>query len=295
MSSEKRSVRRNRLIAYSFLLPNIVGYLIFILIPVIFSFFLGFVDWNGFNPPKFIGFDNYIRLFSDDAFNISFWNTIWFTLLSVPIKLFLSLLIAVALNKGIRAVKWFRTAVFLPYISATIAVAVVWQLLFNPSKGPINSFLYSIGIENPPGWLTSTTWALPAVALVGIWQTIGYYMIIYLAGLQGIPKHLYEAADIDGAGAVTKFFKITIPSLSPVIFFTVVISMINTFKTFDLIYIMTLGGPGRSTNVLVYTIYDVAFKRFELGYAAAISYVLFAIIFIFTLLQFRLQKKWADN
>ncbi|WP_197713563.1 carbohydrate ABC transporter permease [Lederbergia lenta] len=292
---KSKVVRRNRLIAYTFLLPNILGFLIFILIPVIASFVMSFTTWNGFGKIEFIGLENYKNLFFDENFRISFINSILFTVISVPITLFLSVLIAIALNKGIRFVKVFRTAVFLPYVTATIAVAAVWQLIFNPSMGPINGFLMTLGIDNPPGWLSSPSWALVSVSIVYIWHSIGYYMILFLAGLQGIPNYLYEAADLDGAGAVSKFFNVTLPMLSPIVFFTTIIGVINSFKVFDLIYILTNGGPGRSTHVLVYDIYNTAFKQFEYGYASSMAYVLFMLILLFAFFQFKGQKKWGNE
>ncbi|MEC2158345.1 carbohydrate ABC transporter permease [Virgibacillus halodenitrificans] len=286
--------RKNRLVAYAFLLPNIIGFLVFIFIPVIASFLMSFTSWNGFGQIEFIGFENYVNLIHDPNFRISFINSILFLLISVPITLFLSMVAAVALNKGIRFVKVFRTAVFLPYVTATVAVAAVWQLVFNPTMGPINGFLSSIGIDNPPGWLTSPEWALFSVSIVYIWHSVGYYMVLYLAGLQSIPKNLYEAADIDGAGPISKFFNVTIPMMSPIIFFTTIIGVINSFKVFDFIFVLTDGGPGRSTHVLVYDIYNTAFKQFEYGYASAMAYVLFLLILIFTFLQYQGQKKWNN-
>ncbi|MBS4206885.1 sugar ABC transporter permease [Bacillus sp. FJAT-50079] len=292
---KSKVVRRNRLIAYTFLLPNILGFLVFIFIPVIASFAMSFTSWNGFGKIEFIGLQNYKNLLSDANFRISFINSILFTLISVPITLFLSVLIAVALNKGIRFVKVFRTAVFLPYVTATIAVAAVWQLIFNPSMGPINGFLTTIGIDNPPGWLSSPSWALVSVSIVYIWHSIGYYMVLFLAGLQGIPNYLYEAAELDGAGPVSKFFNVTVPMLAPVLFFTTIIGVINSFKVFDLIYILTGGGPGRSTHVLVYDIYNTAFKQFEYGYASSMAYVLFMLILLFAFIQFKVQKSGFDQ
>ncbi|WP_240941231.1 sugar ABC transporter permease [Paenibacillus sp. HB172176] len=291
---QRSMTQRNRISGYLFLLPNIIGFAIFVFLPVIASFFLSFMNWNGFGAMKFVGLDNYARLLKDENFKISFMNSIIFTLVSVPFTLFLSLIVAVWLNAGIKFVKWFRTAVFLPYITATIAVAVIWQLLLNPTMGPINGILSSIGFNHPPGWLSSPQWALLSVALVYIWNSIGYYMVLYLAGLQGVPEHLYEAADIDGAGSISKFFHITLPMLSPVIFFTIIIGVINSFKVFDLIFVLTQGGPGRSTQVLVYTIYNVAFKQFDFGYASAMAYILFLLILVFSYLQFRGQKKWVN-
>lgn len=291
---KSKTIRRNRIIAYTFLLPNIIGFLVFILIPVIASFFMSFTSWNGFGVVEFIGLDNYKQLLKDDNFKISFFNSILFMVISVPITLFLSMLIAVALNQGIRFVKVFRTAVFLPYVTATIAVAAVWQLIFNPTMGPINGVLMNFGIDQPPGWLSSPTWALVSVSIVYIWHSVGYYMVLFLAGLQNIPDYLYEAAELDGAGPISKFFNITVPMLSPILFFTTIIGVINSFKVFDLIYVLTGGGPGRSTHVLVYDIYNTAFKQFEYGYASAMAYVLFLLILVISIIQFRGQKKWVN-
>jgi multiple sugar transport system permease protein len=291
---KSKTIKRNRIIAYTFLLPNIIGFLVFILIPVIASFFMSFTSWNGFGVIEFIGIDNYKQLLKDENFKISFFNSILFMVISVPITLFLSMLIAVALNQGIRFVKVFRTAVFLPYVTATIAVAAVWQLIFNPTMGPINGVLMNLGIDQPPGWLSSPTWALISVSIVYIWHSVGYYMVLFLAGLQSIPDYLYEAAELDGAGPISKFFNITVPMLSPVLFFTTIIGVINSFKVFDLIYVLTGGGPGRSTHVLVYDIYNTAFKQFEYGYASAMAYVLFLLILVISIIQFRGQKKWVN-
>ncbi|MFP7299789.1 carbohydrate ABC transporter permease [Neobacillus niacini] len=291
---KSKTIRRNRFIAYTFLLPNIIGFLLFILIPVIASFFMSFTSWNGFGVVEFIGLDNYKQLLKDENFKISFFNSILFMVISVPITLFLSMLIAVVLNQGIRFVKVFRTAVFLPYVTATIAVAAVWQLIFNPTMGPVNGVLMNLGIDQPPGWLSSPAWALISVSIVYIWHSVGYYMVLFLAGLQNIPDYLYEAAELDGAGPISKFFNITVPMLSPVLFFTTIIGVINSFKVFDLIYVLTGGGPGRSTHVLVYDIYNTAFKQFEYGYASAMAYVLFLLILVISIIQFRGQKKWVN-
>lgn len=293
-TKKSTTIRRNRITAYTFLLPNIIGFLLFILVPVIASFFMSFTSWNGFGDIEFIGLDNYVQLLKDENFKISFLNSILFMVISVPVTLFLSVLIAVILNQGVRFVKVFRTAVFLPYVTATIAVAAVWQLIFNPTMGPINGMLMKLGIDQPPGWLSSPSWALISVSIVYIWHSIGYYMVLFLAGLQSIPDYLYEAADLDGAGPISKFFRITLPMLSPVLFFTTIIGVINSFKVFDLIYVLTGGGPGRSTHVLVYDIYNSAFKQFEYGYASAMAYVLFLLILLISIVQFIGQKKWVN-
>lgn len=294
MKKRKKIKKSNRLTGYLFLLPNICGFLIFTLIPVIISFGLSFTNWDGFREIEFVGISNFIEMFQNKTFQISFINTLYFMIFSVPMTLILALLVAIALKEKIKGLKVFRTAFFLPYLSATVAVAVVWQLIFHPAMGPLNAFLQTIGFNNPPRWLSSSDWALIAVIIVSIWKFIGYYMVIFLAGLQGIPDYLYEAAEIDGASKLQQFFKITIPMLSPTIFFSLIIAIINSFKVFDQIYILTEGGPGRATNVLAYTIYNEAFVKYKFGYASAMAYVLFIMIMIVTLIQFRGQKKWVN-
>lgn len=285
---------RNAIKGYLFLVPNIIGFAIFTFIPIVASFVLSFTSWDGFGEQEFIGIDNFVKLFSDDIFRVSMWNTLVFTLVSVPVTLIIALAVAILLNKGIKGIKIVRAAFFLPYITAAIAVAVVWQLLYHPTLGPINQFLMTIGVDNPPKWLSATSTAMASVIIMYIWKMIGYYMIIFLAGLQGVPKQLYEAAQIDGANAWEKFTNVTLPMLSPVVFFTLIIALINSFKVFTEIYALTGGGPGHSTNVLVYNIYVEAFQKYNLGYASAMSYVLAIIIVTITIIQFRGQKKWVN-
>lgn len=294
---EKRKMNlktKNALVGYSFLLPNIVGFCIFTFIPIIVSLVLSFTNWDGFGEIQFVGLQNYTSLFSDHIFKTSLTNSVVYTLGYVPITLILALLVAMLLNKGVKGIKFFRAAFFLPHVTAALAVAVVWQLLYHPTAGPINQFLMSIGIENPPKWLSSSQTSMYGVILMSIWKGIGYYMIIFLAGIQGIPGHLYEAAQIDGANKWHQFKNITIPMLSPVIFFTSIIAIINSFKVFTEVYALTGGGPGNSTNILVYNIYVEAFQKYRLGYASAQSYVLCLIIVIITVIQFRGQKKWVN-
>lgn len=298
MEAKKRKgmslTTKNAIKGYGFLLPNIIGFTIFTFIPIVASFVLSFTDWDGFGELKFIGFNNFIQLFSDEIFKVSMWNTLVFTAVSVPITLVLALLVAMLLNKGIKGIRIVRAAFFLPYITAALAVAVVWQLLYHPTLGPINQALMAMGVDNPPRWLSSTSTALISVIIMYIWKMTGYYMIIFLAGLQGIPKQLYEAADIDGASKWEAFRNVTLPMLSPVVFFTSIIALINSFKVFTEVYALTNGGPGHATNVLVYNIYVEAFKKYNLGYASAMSYVLCSIIIIITIIQFRGQKKWVN-
>lgn len=285
---------RNTLTAYSFILPNFIGFLIFTFVPVVISIGLSFMEWDTANPAKFVGLSNFKRLFSDETFRISLVNTIYYTFATVPLTLVCALLLAILLNKGIRGVKVFRAVFFMPYITSIVAIAVVWNMLLHPTMGPINEFLKWIGIQNPPGWTASTEWAMPAVIITSIWRSVGYYMVIYLAGLQGIPGELYEAATMDGANWWNKFKSITLPMLTPTTFFILVMLTINSFKVFDLILIMTAGGPGRSTNVLVYHIYNQAFINFKFGYSSAIAMVLFGLVLGITLIQFKLEEKWVS-
>ena len=195
------------------------------------------------------------------------------------------------LNRKLRGVRFFRTAMFFPYITSLVAVAVVWNMLFNPTLGPINQFLTFLGVDNPPGWTSSSDWAMPAVIITSVWRDMGYYMILYLAGLQTIPQEYYEAAEVDGANAWQRFWNITIPSLRPTTFLVLIMVTVARFKVFDLIVVMTGGGPGRSTLVLSQLIYREGIAENHFGYSSAISLVLFVIVLVFTVLQFRLQQR----
>ncbi|MCH4191682.1 MAG: sugar ABC transporter permease [Butyrivibrio sp.] len=293
-SKVKIKYRRSEVISgYLFILPSLIIFVTFMIIPIFMGLYISLTDYDGFKTMNFIGLKNYADMFKDSYFQVSFKNNILYTLFTVPGTLILSLLLAVAVNKGIKGSPVFKTVFFFPYITSMVAVGIIWTLLFNPTVGPINSFLKSVGISNPPGWLLSTKSALPAVMIVTIWKWAGYYMIIFLAGLQGIPKQLYEASEVDGASGITRFFHITLPLLSPTTFLILILLIINSFQVFDLINIMTEGGPGRATNVLVYRIYQEGFKYMHFGYASAEAYFLFAIILIITGIQFWGQKKWV--
>lgn len=290
----KRSLLKNDLIAYSFLLPNLLGFAIFTMAPIAFSFLLALTKWDGANEARFAGLDNFVQLLSDETFRISTFNTFYYVLGVVPLTLACSLGLAVLLNGKLLGRNVFRSIMFFPYVASLVAVAVIWNMIFHPTMGPVNYFLYSLGIQDLPGWSASVEWAMPTVIMASIWKGMGYYMIIYLAALQGIPTYLYEAAEIDGAGPWKRFWKITLPMLTPATFFVVMMLTINSFKVFDLIYVMTGGGPGRATNVLVYQIYKAAFIEFDFGYSSAIALVLFAIVLVITLVQFRMEKKWVS-
>lgn len=276
------------------MLPNFLGFFIFTLIPVVCAFGLSFMEWDSANPMVFVGFKNFAKLATDETFKISFWNTIYYAVLSVPLTMVLSLILAIILNNKIKGVGIFRAIFFFPYVTSLVAIAVVWNMLFHPTLGPINQFLMAIGIKNPPGWTASVEWAMPALIIVNIWRNAGYYMVMYLAGLQGIPRELYEAATVDGANGWQRFRKITLPMLTPTTFFVSIMLTISCFKVFDLVQVMTDGGPGRATNVLVYHIYNQAFMNFKFGYSSAISMVLFAVVIIITIIQFQFEKKWVN-
>jgi len=272
------------------LLPNILGFLAFTLIPVLGSFMLSFTSWDMLSPVKWVGVDNYASLIKDETFIKVFWNTIYFAGVSVPLGMVISLLLAVALDRDIRFKKFYRAAYFLPVVSSMVAVAVVWQFIYNPEYGLLNYFLGMLGITGP-NWLTSTSWAMPAVILTSIWKNVGFNMLIFLAGLQGISESYYEAAELDGARWHHKFWYVTVPLLSPTTFFVTVMSFIGSFQVFDTVFLMTQGGPARSTSVIVHYLYENAFKYFNMGYASAMAYVLFFMMFIVTVIQFWYQKK----
>jgi multiple sugar transport system permease protein len=252
------------------------------------------MNWDGANKISWAGLDNFAQLFRDTTFRIALGNTIIYAAVTVPLTMVVALGLALLLNLPIRGRNLFRTTFFFPYVASLVAVAVVWNMIFNPAAGPVNQLLMSLGVQNPPRWTASVDWAMPTVILASVWKGMGYYMLIYLAGLQSIPTSLYEAASVDGASAWQKFRYITLPMLTPATFFVSIMCTIAAFKVFDLILVMTDGGPGRATNVLVIQIYNTAFKEFRFGYSSAIAMVLFAIVLIVTLIQFRGEKRWVN-
>lgn len=273
--------------------PALVGTFIFIIIPVIGSFTISLTRWNLISSPKFVGLDNYIKLLSDQLFYDVLITTFIYAVSVVIFSIAIPLILAVALNEKIKFLTAFRTAYFLPVITPMIVAAIVWSWIFDPNNGILNFMLTQIGVNNPPLWLFDDKWSLIAIIIVSVWKNIGYNMVIFLAGLQGIPESLYEAAKIDGANTIKKLWHITIPMLTPTIFFVCIMSTISAFQVFDLIYLMTEGGPENSTMVIVYWLFKNAFEFFKLGYASSIAYVLFVIILILTLIQWKLRKKWV--
>ena len=294
MKKQNRRDLQENLIAYSFILPNLIGFTLFTLIPMVFAFILSFMNWDGANAITFAGIDNFKRLLTDETFMISLKNTFAYALGTVPFTMAASLSLALLLNQPLKGRNIFRVINFFPYVSSLVAAAVVWNMIFHPTMGPVNEVLRLLGVKHPPRWSTDKDWAMITVIMASIWKNMGYYMILYLAALQGIPAYLYEAANIDGAGAWEKFRFITVPMLTPTTFFVSIMLTINCFKVFDLIKVMTDGGPGRATNVLVTHIYNTAFKEYSFGYSSAISMVLFVIVLLVTVIQFRAEKKWVS-
>ncbi len=296
MKSHQMKAIRSNLIGYSFILPNLIGYAIFVFIPVIFSFVLSVMKWDGSRAPmEFVGLSNFVQIFNDRIFVQSFIHTIQYALLTVLPTLVLALLLAVLLNHKLKGIAVFRTALYFPYIASIVAVGAVWNMLFQPDFGPINEFLRFIGISKPPRWVVDVKWAMVAISVVSVWKYMGYYMIVYLAALQGISGSLYEAAGIDGANGFQKLRYITIPMLTPTTFFVLIMLTIQCFKVFDLVYVMTGGGPGNATKTLVNYIYEKAFTSWEFGPASAGALVLFSVVLIVTLIQFAGEKKWSKD
>lgn len=276
----------NAFMGWVFILPALAGVIVFIIIPVIASFGLSFTDWNLLNVPQFAGFQNYIDIFSDRLFGKILLNTFVYAISTSVFAVIIPLILACIINSKIRGSEFFKTAYFLPFVTPMIVIAIIWQWIFDPNIGILNQFLH-IHIN----WLYDAKFAMPAIIIVSVWKLIGYNMIIFLSGMSVLNQSLLEASKIDGANSFDRFRFVIVPLLSPTIFFVVVITCISSFQVFDLVYMMTQGGPLDSTNVLVYAVYKNAFEYFKIGKASAIAYVLFAIIFCLTLVQWKLRKK----
>ena len=279
--------------AYLFLLPWLLGLVLLLGFPIIASIFLSLNEWNLMNPPTWVGLGNYQYMFADKDFYHSLGVTLKYLLISVPLYLVAAMALALLLNQRLRGMYVFRTILFAPSVIAGTAVAVMWSMLLNPDLGVVNQILKAIGIANPPRWLASNDWAIPAVVLMGLWG-IGGGTIIYLAGLQNIPPHLYEAADIDGANFVQKFFNITLPLLTPTIFFELITGLVGAFQVFDVAYI--LSGRGARRGALLFyllNLYDEGFRNSRYGYASALAWVLVIIATVSILITFRLSERFV--
>lgn len=279
--------------AYFFLLPWLLGLVIFLGFPVIASILLSMTEWNLLNPPVWVGLENYIKMFADRDFYHSMGVTLKYLVISVPVYLVAALGLALLLNSKIKGMYFFRTVMFMPSVIAGTAVAVMWSMLLNPDLGVVNQVLRAIGIANPPRWLASNDWAVPAVILMGLWS-IGGGTIIYLAGLQNIPPHLYEAAVIDGANPWQKFTNITLPMLTPTIFFQLITGLVGAFQVFDVAYV--LSGRGARRGALLFyllNLYNEGFRNSRFGYASALAWVLVILATVAIIITFRTSERWV--
>lgn len=290
--------RREAGIFYALVSPWIIGFLIFTVVPMAVSLYLSLTQWNVLTPPKFIGLDNYVTMFTKDPeFYQSLKVTITYVITSVPLRILTALFLAILLNEATRFIGFFRTAFYIPSIVASVAAAVLWQWIFNPRFGPLNGFLRTLGIQGP-NWLSDPNTALAALVIMSVWG-VGAEMLIFLAGLKSIPQQLYEAAEVDGAGRWTRFFRITLPMLSPTIFFNLIMSMIGSFQTFDSAFVIStaragqIGAPLKSTLFYLLHLYDEGFGSLNMGYASALAWVLFVIILAVTYVINRSSKRWV--
>ena len=282
---------KNWLNVLLFLSPSVIGFLVFLLLPSLASTVLSLTEWSVVSPPSFVGLANYITLVSEDPiFWLSLRLTFYYAALSIPLSIVGSLVLALAVNQPLRGIAVFRVIYFIPVVSSMVAVAMIWRWLYAMDYGLINLGLMRLGLEQVP-WLSSGRFVIPAVVLMSVWKGLGYGMVIYLAGLQGIPAHLYDAAKIDGAGRWQSFWNVTLPLLSPTHFFMLVTSVIGSFQVFDSIYLMTQGGPGNSSRVYSFYLYQQAFSYQHMGYASAMAWILFLIIFVITLIQVRYMQR----
>ena len=286
-------LKRRKMWGWIFVAPQLIGLVIFALIPLIMSFGISFNEWDGIAPTmKFVGFSNYIRQFANEDFKKSLLNTVIYSIMFIPLDLVLALALALAVQK-IKGKTLYRLFYFMPVVTGSVSVGVIWTWILNGDFGLLNTVLAAIGIEGPK-WLTDTRWVLPSIVLVSVWWNVGYNMVLLLAGLQNIPESYYEAAKIDGAGKWQIFKSITIPMLSPTLFFVLIMTMISSFQVFDQAFVMTSGGPVKASYTFVYHIYQNAFVDFKMGQACASSVILFFIILIITLIQMYGSKRWEN-
>lgn len=292
------------LTASPFLLPSLIGMLIFSVLPLIISGLISLTDWNGlaaltapgFFQEHFIGLENYKKILSSAEFWRTLGNTAEYIILYIPLMLAASLLVATLLSQARRGIGFFRVVYYIPVLTSWVAASLIWKTVLSPQYGALNGILSIFGIQGP-GWLTDEKWAMPAIVLVSVWKDMGFFGLILLSGVVGINKTYYEAADLDGANGWVKFTRITLPLLTPSIFYVLIVGMINAFQLFPQIMIMTGGGPNGATQVMVERIYNYGFRYYRMGYASAFSWILFAIIMVFTAIQMKGQERWVhyDN
>jgi multiple sugar transport system permease protein len=281
-----------RAVILLFLAPSLIPLLLFTVGPMLAALGLSLAQWNLLGPPAVAGLDNYARLLGDADFHGAVVNTVFFVVGYLPLVIVGGMIIALALNQRMRGLTIFRTAYFLPVVTSWVVVALMWRWLLDPRAGVVNHALGLVGIDGP-GWYNDPVWAMPSVILASAWKDLGFVMVILLAGLQAIPNEYYEAASVDGAGRWTRFFHITLPLITPSLFFVLVISLINNLQVFDQVWVMTRGGPAGATSVVVEQIVTNAFRYGEFGYAAAMSWLFFVVLLGITIIQFRLQRRWV--
>ena len=300
-SRERRRNERSFLSASPFLTASLIGFAIFYFAPMVISVVISLTDWNGldrllapgFMAEHFIGLDNYKAILTGTEFWKVLKNTLVYIVLYIPLMLMVSTAIAALLSRQRRGVGVFRVLYYIPVLTSWVAASLIWKSLLSPQYGAMNGILAIFGIEGP-GWLTDEKWAMPAIVLVSVWKDMGFFGLILLSGMIGIDRAYYEAAEIDGAGSWTRFLKITLPLLTPALFYVLIVSLINSFQLFPQIMIMTDGGPNGATQVMVERIYKYGFRYFRMGYASAFSWILFIIIMICTAVQMRGQKRWVN-
>ena len=287
-------MRYSRLTPWLFIAPMLVGLLVFRLGPIAVSLAASFTDWNVFSAPRWIGTANYAELASSSQFAQVLRQTLAFSLIFVPGVMVLSLALALLVNRGLRGSTFFRGVFFMPYITSVVAVALAWNWVFATQFGLLNQALRALGVSDPPSWLGDSRYTLPVIAAVSVWKSAGFQMLLFLAGLQNIPEELREAARIDGASEWRVFTRITLPLLSPVTFFVLIVSLIASSHTFEITYAMTEGGPQGASTTLAYFIYQSAFQSFRMGFASAAAYVLLALVGGVTLINFYLRRRWVN-
>lgn len=276
--------------------PALIGFMVFTFGSILRSLGYSFTEWDLLTAPRWIGLRNFAKIFQDGYFYQYMSNTFYFVILLVPTVLVASLMLAILINTRTKGItKAYRAALFLPSITSTVAISMVWLWIFNPSMGVLNNLLLAIGFDKVPQWLDSTVWSKPALLIMRIWQMSGYYMLMFLAGLQTIPETLYEASEVDGATRRQQFFRITIPMLSNIFFVVAILLVIEAFNMFESIFIMTGGGPLGSTSTIMYYIYEKGFSYYEMGYSSALAWIFFILILIVTLIQYRFRHEQAGE
>lgn len=292
MKKKLTKKQKEAITGYLFFLPALINLVFLLGIPILYALYISFTDYNLYNDMNFIGLQNYRNLFNDRLFYKSLENTLFHVIFSIPVNTTIGISLALLLNnQQLKGLKIFRTTFLLPTVVSGVAVTLLWQWILDPNFGLINSFLMNFGVQGP-GWLTDSAWSKPSIVLMNSWS-VGGTMMIYLAGLQGIPKTLYDSATIDGAGSFRRFWHVTVPMLSPTIFFNMITGAIGAFQVFTEAYIMTGGGPNNSTLYYAYHLYNKAFSDLQLGYASAMGWILMLITLVLTLLAIRISTKYV--